>query len=325
MIRKPEAGEFRESGTVLALRDAGTVAAEGARGIHQGTAQFLGRGLAMLLGLGFLLSIGRHLGPFAILFTSAGALALFLRTRRKDMAATAFALGAGSFAFGISSAAQAVRTETYELSVGAVARKAAKASVLAILCFPTRAYFYMAPFAVFSIIALATAMLTLARLAGDRTVLRFDAGSVTVHGLVGTAAILWDDVSDVFIHKASFFNIKARLTSGSRHNLIVRGVRNRLGGPEALYVPIDLLGLKGDALATLVSQLLAIQASAARPVGNASSPRPTPRQVTVASDQPGFDPDAIIARYMAERQGAEPAVDQRSALRARPAFGRKIG
>ena len=315
MIRKPDAREFRDSDTVLAIRDMGTVTIEGARGIRDGTAQFLGRGLGVLLGLGFLLSMARHLGPLAMLLTGAGALALFLRSTHSDTAADAFARGAGG-------AGGRAREERYELSVGAVARKAAKAGVLAILCFPTRAFIYMLPMGLLAVFVLAVTMLSLARLVGDRSVLRFDDASITVRGLLGPSTMLWGDVTDVAVRKASLFNLKVRLASGSRHNLVVRGPRNRLGGAATLFIPIDLLALDGAALAGLVSRLIAL-ADESLSSGAPRSAAMRSKIETRAKPDTGFDPDAVIARYVAERQVRAESEDQGIASRGRVTFGRK--
>ena len=310
MIRKPDTHEFRESDAVLAVRDAGTVAREGARGILDGTAHFLGRGLAVLLGLGFLLTLTRHLGPLAILVASAGGLALFLRRGRGEVMAAAFAPGAG--------------VEGHDLSVGAVARAAAKSGVIAILCFPTRPYFYMLPFAAAGITSLTITMLLLARLAGDRTALRFDASSIIAHGLLGPTTLMWSDVNDIAVSRASFFNLKVRFASGSRYNLVVSGSRNRFGGPNVIYLPVNLLGLDGAALARLVSRLCQLQ--------EVGEPRSLVNPALIVGKPHGeramatadFDPDAIMARYMDDRRKLVAIHEKPSPSPVRTSFGRKV-
>jgi hypothetical protein len=141
----------------------------------------------------------------------------------------------------------------------AAGRVAAKIAVPAILFFPTSGLFsFMAPFTLGAVVALALAFLILARLVGDRTILRYDAETLTVRGLLGEATILWADVGDVAVRKAAWWDLRVMFTSGCRRNLVVLGRVNRLGGPDTLYIPIDLLGLDAPALARLVTQLLVV-------------------------------------------------------------------
>ena len=328
MIRKPDAGDFRESSTVAAIRDAGTLAREGARGVGEGTASFLRTGLMLLFGFGFLMSVVIHLGPFSLLVLGAGVVAIVvLRAQGRSRRAAQDLAGRWS-----EPAAVPVRGEMppmapvqHDLSVGAAGRAAARIAVPAILFFPTSSLLsFMLPFTIGAIVALALAFLILARLAGDRMILRYDAETVTVRGLLGEATMLCADVADVTVRKAAWWDLRVRFTSGSRRNLAVLGRGNRLGGSDTLYIPIDLLGLDAPALARLVTRLLAVRGGSAAPgVAGAPAPRRAPERAP-AADGGTFDPDAIMARYLAERDALVATQRPDPLPVRRPVFGRKV-
>jgi hypothetical protein len=326
MIRKPDAHEFRESGAVSALRDARTLAVEGAKGVRDGTAMFVGRAFMGLMAFGFVMSMALHIGPLVLLMALAGGVAwvaLHRKRRRRDLIAR---WPAGPSAF--LSQPLASEPECYQLSVGAVGRHAATSAVLAILFFPTSSFFsFMLPFMLAGITYLALAMLLVARLAGDRTVIRYDAQTLTVFGLLGETTILWADVGDVVVRKSSRLNLHVLFTSGARRNLVVLGRINRLGGADTLYVPVDLLGLDRDALHALVTRMLLCKAEATD-VDRAAAPRTVasglpPRLTSTSATFEAFDPGAIIARHIAERDHLR--AEQRPDLSAprRATFGRK--
>ena len=322
MIRKPDARDFRESGTVLALRDAGAVAVEGARGVAQGTASYVGKGLLLLFGFGFVMAFLSALGPVASLLALGGGLAWFL-SRRRARAARGNAAFLDAPITAHVRDATAVEAGRYELSPGAVGRAAARKAAPAVLIFPTAGTFsFMLPFTVAGVLGLTLAVLIMARLKGDRGVVRYDGRTLAVRGLFGEeATILWDDVGDVVVRKSSIFDIRTLFTSGSRRNIHVLGRRNRLGGPETLLIPIDLLGLTPDALARLAADFVALQAGAAP---SSEIARPARPGASVDADMKAFDPDAIIARHLAEREAL--VAQQRPDLLPRPraTFGRKL-
>ena len=326
MIRKPDASEFRESEAVRAVRDARVFAVEGAKGVRDGTASFVGRAMTGLFVVGFLISILGHIGPLVLLLGLAGAAAWFLKRRKRCNAHIAADWLPASLAE-CHMVGEYASAQRYELSVGAVGRRAAAVAIPAILFFPTSTLPYMLPFAVAGIVSLALAMLLVTRVFGDRTVVRWDAETLTVVGLLGDATILWVDVVDVTVRKAGFFALRTLFTSGTRRNVVVLSRWNRLGGPNTLYIPIDLLGIDQGALAKLITRLLTFRAGAdPRPADHTAAP--PPQSMIIASPPPPipprtfttplaseniFDPDAIIARYMANRDAAHqlgsPAVD----------------
>lgn len=331
MIRKPDAHEFRESSTVVAIRDAGTIAVEGARGVRDGTASFLRTGLLALMGLAFLLSLVSHIRPVGFLLVSAGGIALTVRKMkgRARLAARDRAARWSEPAPAVPSTVGAIDPVSMDLSVGAAARSAATIGVPAILFFPTSSIVgYMMPFTLGATIALALAFLILARLAGDRTVLRYDAEALTVRGLLGEATILWIDVGDVVVRTAAWWDVRVWFTSGARRNIVVLGRVNRLGGPDTLYIPVSLLGLDTSALAHLVGRLAALRGGAAaagdnrQPAGRHGLPLSAAPVAARRHDEP-FDPDAIIARYLAAREAEGGVASAGPVAPQRPVFGRK--
>ncbi|RZL28304.1 MAG: hypothetical protein EOP64_04930 [Sphingomonas sp.] len=327
MIRKPDAREFEERSTVAAMRDARTLAVEGGRGIGQGTATLLKWWLIVMLGFGFVMSVLSHFGAMGMLIAMAGSVAWFILARQKRAnRAPGLAMPRRPTAPGAIGQMNAVTNGQYDLSVAVVGRQAAKLAVPAILMFPTSGMFsFMAPLTLFGITLFALAILIVARLSGDRTVLRFDARSLTVRGLLGDGTMLWDDVSDIAVRKASIFNLPILFASGTRRNIEVTAGINRLGGPARMLIPYPLLGIDQGGLVELFDTLLMVQAgtsdlnSTTGQVG-AKSGSPAPDQVTMP-----FDPDGIITRYMAGRENlAEVARPDLTPTSGKPIFGRKI-
>lgn len=330
MIRKPDDGEFRERDAISALRDARTLAVEGGRGVGQGTASLLKWWFILMLGFGFVMSVLSHLGAAGMLVLMAGAVAWFILARQKRAGRRSSPAASLSTRMPrISEQADIPETGRYELSVPDVARRAATLAVPAVLLFPTAGTFsFMSPFTLFGIIVFALAILIVARLFGDRTVLRFDARALTVRGLLGEGTMLWDDVDELAVRKASIFNLPTLFTSGTRRNIEVTARTNRLGGPERLLIAYPLLGIDQNGLVDLFSTLSKVHAGA-------PDFRPSPEQARVPAAHPmeratdsaalPFDPDAIMEQYLAEReQLAANARASSVASGARPAFGRKV-
>lgn len=329
MIRKPDDREFRERGTVAALRDARTLAVEGGRGIGQGTASLVKWWFVVMLGFGFVMSVLSNLGAAGMLVLMAGGVAWFFNARQKRARRSELAPSLRTLAQRVPGEEVASVAGQYDLSVPAVGRKATKLAVPAVLLFPTAGTFsFMAPLTLFGIVAFALAILVVARLFGDRTVLRFDARTLTVRGLLGEGIMLWDDVDDIAVRKASIFSLPTLFASGTRRNIEVTARINRLGGPERLLIPYPLLGIAQNGLVDLFDTLSAAQAGTPRPAAaskQASAPPPRPATPAAdAADMP-FDPDAIMARYLAEREQLVAAArPDLVAPAGRATFGRKI-
>ena len=318
MIRKPDQSEFRESGTVSALRDAGTLAKEGARGVRDGSAKFVGWWLAIVMGFGFVMSVASSLGAVGMLVLGSVVIASFAMFRSRRSTTTAFVRTERSDA-PLPEDMGSAESGRYDLSVAACGRAAAMLGIPAILLFPTSAGLsYMLPFTLGGIVMFAIALLLLMRLRGDRTILSYDRRAVTVRGLLGEATMLWEDVDDVDARMFSRLNLRVLFSSGGRRNVVISGSRNRLGGPATL--------LDKDGLITLVAALLRCRAGApASPVTPRTETRTRPAMPAGDVVDGAFDPDAIMARYLTERD--QVIAENRPDLIAPPrraSFGRRV-
>lgn len=329
MIRKPDAGDFRESGTVSTLRDARTIAVEGVREVGNGTAKFVSRAMRLLFGFGFVMAVASGFGSFGgpiVLAVGVGWLIWRARKRTKR-AARDRAARWGEAAPLARAQTPAMEPVRYELSVAATARAATRISAPAILIMIASGLAsFLLPIMLGAIVALALSILIFGKLHGERTILAYDGESLTVKGLLGEATILWIDVGDIVVRQAAWYDLKVLFTSGSRRNLVILGRFNRLGGAETLYVPLDLLGLDHAASAGLVAHLLMARAGTAPLVGDVALSRAlnTP-DADVTDDAAPFDPDKIMERYLAER--AQRVASQQPDLlvpREPRAFGRKV-
>ena len=179
---------------------------------------------------------------------------------------------------------------------------------------------------------LGTAILILFKAVADRDLLTFDHRSITVDTLLRKGTLAWDKVADVSARTYPRWNLKMLLTVGSRRVIVIAG-RDGRNAPTRLLIPIDLLDLDKDGLTALIADLLCCRAAAGEVVPSWQQPSaPQPTTVTPASDpRETFDPDAIMARYLAER--ARIVEDVRPDLSAgltapplleRKSFGRKV-
>jgi hypothetical protein len=166
------------------------------------------------------------------------------------------------------------------------------------------------------------------KLLSDRDILKFDHNRICVNMLLNKGTFAWGNVSDISTRTFSRWDVKALFVNGTRHVIVINGV-NVEGSSRDLMIPIDLLDLDKERLTNLIADLLHCRAAA-----DAITPlRQTRRQnqaaymFSPASDpRESFDPDAIIARHLAERTRLiEQDSAQREAMRPRqPApFGRK--
>lgn len=328
MIRKPDAKEFRESTAVSTLRDARTLAVEGGRGIGQGTASLLKWWFIIMMGFGFVMSVVTNIGAFGILLL-LGSGAAWLAHSRKKASHREAVLPARVSPLRMEYPEDVAIAGNYDLSVGDVGRRAAKFAVPAILLFPTSGMLtFMAPLTLFGIVLLALAILTVARLSGERAVVRYDSRTLIVRGLLGEATMMWEDVQDVRIRKAAFYNLPVLFTSGSRRNIVVTAAVNRLGGPQELLIPYPLLGLGKEGLVELVGILISLQAHAPATVIDALKRKTSDRsQASSAADSAAapFDADAIMARHLADREQVVAIAHPDMARPGQPkVFGRKV-
>jgi hypothetical protein len=171
-------------------------------------------------------------------------------------------------------------------------------------------------------------VLVLSPLFGNRDCIVATRDSVTVHTLLGTTTVATRDLGDVYV-KTFRWRSSAwiPLSTGTRKHLVIIALSP--SGRKELLVPYTLLGLDQDGARKLGSKLLALREQA---IGHGAR-QVHSRTAEAASSPParensldGFDPDAIMARYLAEREqvkrasGMPPIPGQQPAARG---FGRK--
>ncbi|MBB5729664.1 hypothetical protein [Sphingomonas prati] len=221
----------------------------------------------------------------------------------------------------------ALSTGRYDLSVAEVGRRVARLALFAVLLFlMASTVSAMAPLWLLGIVVFALAILTVARLFGDRTMLRFDDRTLTVRGLLGEATMRWDDVGDMVIRKASFLSLPTLFSSGTRRNIQVTARINRLGGPERLLIPYPLLGIGEDGLVELYETLTTVLAGGSPPAVVSGTADVAPTAPNARGDDTAstpFDPDGSISRYLAGRDQATLIPRQEVTSTSRPMFGRK--
>jgi hypothetical protein len=359
MIRKPTERDFQEGEAVKALRETHKVAVEGSKGIGQGIGRMyaIWFGVTMAFGLGMSLVIatsGLALIPIAI-----GGI-WYLRWRKGNEAAKVAmlrseqdrilreaqisrAVSAGSdrsdAAADVAFPASVRRHGVIEADIGAVAQQAFMLLVAAfILLFVVNIASGIVGL-IFGAAAMMLAALIGSRAFGHRKVIEWDTRKVKVWHLLSEAEMQWSDVVDVTVEKASRTNLVVYFQSGSRRNIIIRALVNRLGGPTVLRVPIRHMNLPEAELQDLLRDLMCWRAA-----GNSAGPAaahsrqpvndtPFAAAITPLSDpRESFDPDAIMERYMRDRQQTLEAAGRPdvSPVRApspleqqRPVFGRK--
>jgi hypothetical protein len=169
------------------------------------------------------------------------------------------------------------------------------------------------------------------KLLGDATAIRYDQRTVTVFTIWKSHSLSWADVKSVDIlvlttHMYGFIPIK-------RTYFLDFKVKGGLLGTKKLRLPLKLLGLDKEAGAALVAELDRARLGAPHlPLTSAYGSdahfqtRPKGRDpLEGAPRDDAFDPDAVMARYMARR--AQAAVQPESEPQVAPTraagFGRK--
>jgi len=169
------------------------------------------------------------------------------------------------------------------------------------------------------------------KLLGDATAIRYDERTVTVFTTWKSHSLSWADVKSVDIlvmttHMYGFIPIKRTYFLDFR-------VTGGLLGTKKLRLPLKLLGLDKEAGAALVAELDRARLSAphlpltsAYGSGAHFQTRPKGRDpLEGAPRDDGFDPDAVMARYMARRAqaAAQPQPEPQVAPPRAVGFGRK--
>jgi len=171
---------------------------------------------------------------------------------------------------------------------------------------------------------------TILKLGGDRVALNWDGNGLTVATLWRRRTFAWSDVVDIKVTAVSTYAFGFIRTA--RVETLGIHVRGGITGKTQWSILPKLLDFKGRTLADLVAGLHAAKAanSAAfiKPaqVGPAVAP-----PITASAGAGEFDPDAIMTRYLAEREeqsSLQPSAEGASSATSgvspqRPQFGRK--
>jgi hypothetical protein len=180
------------------------------------------------------------------------------------------------------------------------------------------------------ILLLTQGLLLVSPLLGSHVCVGGDRRTLTVQSLIGKKTLDWSKIEDVALRSFARRNLWVVFSTGTRHNLVVRGQQDF--ELVELLIPYPLLGLDRAGAKRLASRIMALRdgAAVAPERSQASSPRMPVAQraqpVIAAAPCGGapeeFDPDRIIARYLAERDAAV-SVAQMLPVHRSATFGRK--
>lgn len=168
------------------------------------------------------------------------------------------------------------------------------------------------------------------KLLGDATAIRYDQRTVTVFTTWKSHSLPWADVNsvDILVMTMRMYGV----IPIKRTYFLDFKVKGGLLGTKKLRLPLKLLGLKKEAGAALVAELERARLSAPHlPLtsaygSDAHQTRPKGRDpLEGAPRDDGFDPDAVMARYMVRRvqAAAQPRPEPQVAPTRVAGFGRK--
>ncbi|MCO5131822.1 MAG: PH domain-containing protein [Xanthobacteraceae bacterium] len=266
MIRKPAETEFRETALVNAVRESRKIAVEGGKGISKGIGRLYLLFMAVTFGFGFIVSLLAHLGSrngFGVIVV-AGLLFFAYRHFRHGAAPAAAVQALASANLNAPAERTISGAGRYELDISTVVRKTVGLAVVGGGClYMARAGLMQVVLGGVGLVLVAAAVLHIARIFGDRTVLKFDERSVAVRGPFGERRLLWADVADIEMREAGWPRSALGL---SKKYLCVTASSNHSDSPAKLEVPVDILALDSEQLVRLVSSLLYCRANADAPL-----------------------------------------------------------
>lgn len=176
-------------------------------------------------------------------------------------------------------------------------------------------------------VLLAAGALSGAKLFGDRSALLWDQRGVTLITLTGRKSVDWREVLDIGAERMTQY--LWGFIPVSSVDFIAIKTRGGLIASRKLRVSASLLELPAGGSAELALTLkrahAAAMGGAAIPDAPAQSPRRPVAEPEVGNGG-GFDPDAVIARYLAQKSAAAGAADaapEAPPMPVRPVFGRK--
>ena len=354
MIVKPTEADFRAGAAEIALRETGKIAAEGSKGVFAGFIslrnmyfKFIGGFFLLILVGGVGMAINPVLGGFGILGMLGWFGARLFSGESATLDVRNYAAPAAVAALVAPENCGAIENGECDLDVAKLVQRGVVCGVPGLLA----AAGSRSP----TMLAIGIGLMVLAIMVSGRAffgrrAVHWDRGGITAYGLIGNKTLAWHDITQISLERAGFNDMSALFTSGSRRNLvlvghgaIVRGIpRNRV------LIPLDLLALSKEGVDTLITRLMTCQArygaqaavfgmSANAGQHFAAPPSPAiPRAIAPIAYAPeprpsgdAFDPDQIMARYLAEREKviADARPDLQSAMASPPArragFGRR--
>lgn len=266
MIRKPAETEFRETVLVNAVRESRKIAVEGGKGISKGVGRLYLLFMAVTFGFGFIVSLLANLGSrngFGVIVV-AGLLFFAYRHFRHGASPAAAVQALASANLNAPAGRTISGAGRYELDISTVVRKTVGLAVVGGGClYLAHAGIMQAVFGGIGLVLVAATVLHVARIFGDRTVLKFDEQSVAVRGPFGERRLLWADVADIEMRKARW--PRSALGLSSKY-LYVTASPARPDGPAELAVPVDIMALDSEQLVRLVSSFLYCRANADAPL-----------------------------------------------------------
>lgn len=163
------------------------------------------------------------------------------------------------------------------------------------------------------------------RLLGDGVALQYDALRVRVATSWSSESFRWTEVKG--ISRSQLVTRMWGVIPVSRKNFIDFKVQGGAFGTRTIRLAVSALDLKKRDVDSLVGQLQLMQAAQAGSTETlaslqASVTPPDRDPIEGAPRDEGFDADAALARYLANRPAPEPAASP--ATPRRPSFGRKI-
>lgn len=364
MIRKPTDDDFREGDAVKALRETRKVTVEGSKGIFDGVNRLWSIWFVGIMIFGAGISLITATGGLALIPVALGGI-WWWRSSSKDAARSSGSRGstanpwqaAGSGPFGAASALQShgdgqvavpanIRQQgSIEADIGSVAQQAFVLFGLGVFIMLIVGGTGGGIAIIGGIVLVMLSVLVGSRIFGDRKMIEWDSRKVKVWHLLSEGEMQWSDVSDVSVEKAGRLDLRVLCQTGSRRNIVITAHLNRLGGPTVMRVPIRFMNLPQDEQEKLLRDLffwraagnsIATGFAAGKTTARQESTSPPAPAITPLSDpRQSFDPDAIMANYLRQRQetleavGREdaapsrPAASERSPLDQRPVFGRK--
>ena len=332
LIRKPDAKVFQDSATVKVVRGTQLVVGEGGKSAMQATARlWLGAMVLMALLAG---ATGLFTGDAGSFVLSAAWVAgcvflliwMFRAPTRDDAVEQIDECGLPlTLAAPRAPAASAPQGETIQVRYWpkALFNKAFTLAALGLFLTVTTVL------AIVGVPLIARGVLLIAAALGSGNCLEVTRTTVTVRNLLGPKSMPLAAVETVFVHTFRRRRLDVSCLVGSRKVIVIEG---RIAGERRhLLVPYTLLGMSREAAEQLCQEVLQRTGAevAPRRHGLAASPPPpafAPRPPSYAdTPEPTFDPDAIMARYLAERSQvtASSGMPRPPGVGAPRGFGRK--